>query len=136
MYPYYLTFQSDTFLIELSDGRFQLMGAREIEPVLIGHKYILIEKEIADKFIDLGADRFTTESVIIWNRQEDIEYFGHVKMMVNHHFEADQINDIDLDGKQFLLMENKYLFVSPELKSVLETQFPKFEFTEGLSHFA
>ena len=135
MYPYSLAFESDTFLIELSDGSFQLMGVREIESIFIGHKYILVEKEIADKFTALGAERFTTELAIIWNRQDDIEYSSHVKMVVNHHFESDQINDIDLDGKQFLLMENKYLFVSPELKSVLETQFPKFEFTEGLSHF-
>ena len=135
MYPYSLTFESDTFLIELSDGRFQLMGEREIEPIFIGYKYILLEKEIADKFTALGAERFTTEPVTIWNRQENIEYSDHLKMVVNHHFGFDQINDVDLDGKQFLLMENKYLFVSPELKSVLEIQFPKFKFTEGLSHF-
>jgi len=85
MYPYSLAFESDTFLIELPDGRFQLMWEREIEPILIGHHYILVEKDIADKFAFLGAERFTTEAAIIWNRQEDIEYLDHVKMVVNHH---------------------------------------------------
>ena len=136
MYPYSLTFESNTFLIELSDGRFQLMGEKEIEPVLIGHKYILVEKDIAKKFESSGAERFITQDAIIWNRQKNIEYSTHVKMVVNHHFKSDEINDIDLDGKQFLLMDNKYLFVSLELKSVLEKQFSDFKFTKGLSHFA
>lgn len=136
MLPYSLTFSTDTFLIELSDGRFQLMGERKVEPVLIGHKYLLVSKKIADKFYLIGAERFTTQPAVICDRQKEVEYTDHVKMLVSHHFDPDQINDIDLDGKHFLLMNNMYLFVTPELYIAMMEEFPDFIFTEGLGDFA
>jgi len=56
-------------------------------------------------------------------------------VVINQHFDSDQINDIDLDGKRFLVMDKRYLFVSPELKLILEKSKHRFVFSEGLTGF-
>jgi hypothetical protein len=136
MYPYYIEISNEAGLYKLKDGRFQIIKKGDLSPLMVGYKYILVEHKIAEYFQSLEVERVTFKPAIIWNRRSDIEYSNYQEMVVHHQFESLQIHDIDIDGKQFLLMNNRHLFASPELKSVLINSSLEFKFSKGLSSFA
>jgi len=119
----------------LSDGRFQLIKQGEIGPLMVGYDYVLVENKLYDYLQNLDIERVTFEDATIWDRKADIEHKNYKRMIVNQHFNSDQINDIDLDGKRFLVMDKRYLFASPDLKQELEKSEFDFRFSEGLSEF-
>jgi hypothetical protein len=102
---------------------------------MIGHKYVLVKKEIAEYFKAIDVERVTYEPAIIWERSTDTEHTDYVRLLINHHFETSQIDDIDISGKQFLLMDNNYVFVTPTLNSELEQSKYDFQFSEGMTNF-
>lgn len=104
MYPFHLNISNDGFLYELADGKFQLMSGAVAEEIMIGHGYILIKNEIAKKLENLDIERIKFRPAILFDRGEMKEYKTHSVMVVSHHFDSDQIKDINIDGKQFLLM--------------------------------
>lgn len=122
-------------LYQLSDGRFQPIKQGKIGPLMIGFDYVLVENKLFEYLKTLGIKGVTFEDAIIWDRKADIEYKNYHRMIVNRHFTSGQLNDIDLDGKIFLIMDNRYLFASPELKQELENSEFEFRFSEGLSEF-
>ncbi len=136
MYPYHIEIVNETGLYQLKDGRYQITKKGNISPVMIGYKYILVENTIAEYIQSLEVERVTFKPAIIWARSVDVEHSNYQEMVVNHHFDSSQINDLDLEGKQFLLMDNQYLFASSELKSILSDSDIVIEFSEGLSRFA
>jgi len=135
MYPYSLEIENEVDLFHLSDGRYQLIKSGKISPIMSGFKYLLVEDEIASYLQSLEIERVTYSPAIIWDRKNDIEHKNYQSMNINHHFESGEISDIDLTGKQFLLMGNRYPFVTPELKSTLENSPYNFKFSHGLSNF-
>lgn len=135
MYPFHLEISNKVDLYQLNDGRYQLTADGPVEKMMIGHKYILLQNEIVDVLLDLGVERAVFEPATIWNRKTDTEYSDYQKMSVHRHFASSDLNGIDLDGTQFLVMDNHYLFVTPELKSALETTKLNLEFSEGFSNF-
>ncbi|WMS87059.1 hypothetical protein [Pleionea litopenaei] len=135
MYPFNLSITNNVGLYKLKDGRYQTTKRGQVDPIMVGYEYVLVQKEIADYFESLNIERVSFVPTIIWDRPNDKEYSDYVRLDVNHHFTEDDINDLDLDGKQFLLMNKEYLFVSPELKVELESSRYGFRFTEGLSFF-
>ncbi len=136
MYPYHLDISNNGFLYELGDGRFQLMNGAEPEQIMIGYGYIFVENELATTLENLDVERIKFFPAILFDRSKMKELSTHSKMVVNHHFDSDQIKDLDIVGKQFLLMSNQYLFVSPELKDILQEVVPKLTYPKGLSRFA
>ena len=84
---------------------------------------------------ELEVERVSFEPATIWNRKTDTEYTDYQKLSVHRHFSSADLNDIDLDGKQFLVMDLDYLFVTPELKKALETTKLNLKFGEGFSKF-
>ncbi len=136
MYPYHLGISNNGFLYELGDGRFQLMNGAEPEQIMTGHGYVLVENKLATTLENLDIERINFYPAILFDRSKMKELSTHSKMVVNHHFDSDQIKDIDIEGKQFLLMSNQYLFVSPELKKILQEVVPQFTYSKGLSRFA
>ena len=136
MYPYHLDISNSGFLYELADGRFQLMSGAQPEQIMIGHGYILVENKLARTLENLDIERVNFYPVVLFDRSKVTELSTHSKMVVNHHFDSDQVKDIDITGKQFLLMSNQYLFVSPELKELLQEVLPQFTYSKGLSNFA
>ena len=136
MYPYHINVSNETGLYLLKDGRYQTTQKGEISPIMIGFGYILVDNRIAKYFQSLEVERVTFKPAIIWVRSSDIEHSNYKEMVVNHHFDSSQINDINIDGLQFLLMHNQFLFASPDLKSELESSGIALQFSEGLSEFA
>ncbi|MFT4906919.1 MAG: hypothetical protein ACI978_000994 [Oleispira sp.] len=139
---YHFEIENSVDLYQLNDGRFQIIKKGVLAPIMIGYKYILVEKDIATYFMGLGIDRVSFEPAIVWDRKSDSENIDYVSMRVNHHFDTTDIGDIgdigdiDCSGTQFLIYDNQQLFVSCELKVELEKLPYKFTFTEGFSHFA
>lgn len=69
--------------------------------------------------------------------KNDQEYRSHKEVVISQHFYPEQINNINLDGVRILILDNKFVFVSPSLKNKLEeTKFNYLMFSEGLSQFA
>jgi len=136
MYPYHIYVENEVDLYQLDDGRYQTLKKGDISPIMIGYKYVLVENKVVEYFQNLEIERVTYKPATIWSRRTDAENSNYQEMIVHHHFESSQINDVDLDGRKFLLMDDRYLFSSPELKSVLSGSDLGLEFSEGLSHFA
>ncbi len=137
MNPYHITVEDNTVeLYQLSDGRFQITKSGEFGDLLVGNNYVLVEKELGKYFKTIDIERVSYKNAIIWNRKTNTEYKNYIQIIVNHNFESGDINNLNIENKQFLLMSNCYLFVSPALKQVLEKSEFKFKYTEGLSQFA
>ena len=135
MYPYHVEISNQIGLYQLHDGRFQLIKQGPLEPVMIGYKYILLKNSIADQLKVLDIDRIKFKPAIIFNRKEETEDDSYTQMEVNHHFEPGSIHDLNLDGLQFLLLDHRYLFVTPDLKICIEALGINWEFSKGLSNF-
>ena len=135
MYPYHLNICNPVGLFKLKDGRYQLIKKGKVEPLMVGFDYVIAEKELADYFKSLNIERVSYEAAVIFDRSNHIEYLNYVKLNIKQHFDSEQIKDVDLDGKRFLVMDNQYLFVSPELKLILDKSDFSFVLTEGLAGF-
>ena len=124
-------------LYELGDGRFQIIEQGELSPFFAGHDYLLVETGLADFLGEINVERVTIRDAIVWDRTRDVEYTGYRRVLINHHFSCDQIQDLNTDGLQMLVMGMQYPFVSPQLKQRLESaHFPYLCFSEGLTGFA
>ncbi len=138
MLPFALDSKLDVLdLYELeSDGRFQLIRVGALGPVMIGYNYILFATTLAEQLCSFDLEGIRFETAVIWDRTQDIEHSGYQQAHISNHFSFDQINDVNLDGLRFFVMDNRYLFASPSLKLILESEFSNhFNFTDGLSNF-
>lgn len=135
MHPFSIEVENEIDLYLLKDGRYQIINKGSLSPIMIGYKYILVENAIAEYFKELEIEKVSFKPAIILNPSSGIEYFNYQEMVINHHFESSQINDINISGVQFLLMDNRYLFTSPELKDILKGSNLRLIFSEGLSRF-
>ncbi|WP_442782802.1 hypothetical protein [Collimonas fungivorans] len=124
-------------LYELSDGRFQLLGAGPVGPFLSGPGYLLVEEKLASYLECVGIDRVTQEPAVLFDRLAGVEFRTHVRIKVGQYFKVDQIEDLGLTGPRILTMNDEYYFVSAELKAMLErSEFHYLRYSEGLSRFA
>ena len=109
MLPYHLNISNETDLYRLDKDKFQMTSDGSVEPIMIGYKYVLFDSDIADYIAPLEIQRVKYTPAIIWNRKTGVEYRKYTQLIVSHHFDSVQINDIDLDGMRFLIMDNRYL---------------------------
>ncbi|WP_020405635.1 hypothetical protein [Hahella ganghwensis] len=136
MIPFLLEITNKIGLYQLADGRFQLTQEGTPEAIMIGYEYIIVRNDIADAFTDLcTGGGLSFRPAIIWDRKKDKEYNNYREMMVEQHFGSQDLNALDLNSKQFLVMDNRYLFVTPALKESMVNSRLDFEFSEGLSFF-
>lgn len=138
MYPFHIeTKDSTSRLYQLKDGRYQIIENGELGPFMAGYGYLLLERELAEFLECLPVETATFRDAIIFDPSNSRELETHVEVIVDQRFEADQMNDINLDGDRILLMSNRYVFISPSLKKKLEnSEFNYLKFSEGLSNFA
>lgn len=124
-------------VFELSDGRFQLIDPGPISPFLAGHRYLLVERPLAELLAGLDVDRVGYEDAILFNRGTGEEYRTHVRLRVGQVFRTNQLPDLAIDGMRLLTLDDEHYFVSPDLKAALEaSSFTYLQFAEGLSGFA
>lgn len=138
MLPYYVESNKDAVgLYRLKDGRYQMIEQGDVGPFMYGYGYLLVERELAEYLESINLEKATFKSAIIFDHKSGKEYKDHVEVVISQHFSTDQVNDINLEGDKFLVMNNEYIYASPSLKKKLEhSNFKYLEFSEGLSKFA
>ena len=138
MLPYLIESREPTVrLFELDDGRFQVLDDAEVSPFLPGFGYLLVERRLADFFVENDVQRIVCEDAVLFDRASGKEYKTHVRVLVRQYFKPEEINDLDLEGPRLLTMNDEYYFVSPELKTLLQSaSFEYFRFSRGLEGFA
>lgn len=134
--PFFLATPPTTNLYKLDDGRFQLISSAEVLPIMTGPNYFLAENSVAEQFQMLNVENASYRPAMIWDRKLDVEYPNYQEITVSSHFDAEMINDINLDGSRFLILGNAYVFVTPGLKEAIENSGMDLKFSEGLSGFA
>lgn len=124
-------------LYELADGRFQLIEAGPIAPLMVGPGYVLVENRLADYLREFQLERVKFVPAIIWHRRTGQEFRTHERLVVGQQFLPDQINDLNLDGCRLLGLNGEYLFASRELaRQLRESPFSYLRFSEGLKGWA
>ncbi len=113
------------------------MSGQVSAPLIVGFRFVLANEDLVSHLKSLEIERVTYEPAVIWDPKRRIELTTHNRLRVGQYFEADQINDLDLDGHRLLVMGDSYLFVSPSLKRALDKEgFDYLRFNEGLTQFA
>jgi hypothetical protein len=123
-------------LYELSDGSFQLISGGPVAPLMIGFGYVLAEQALAEYIDSLEIDHFSLQPAIIL-RRPDIEITTHRRLFVGQQFTPDMVRDMPLSGRRIMLLNNQYLFVTPEAKAVLDlSAWPSLKVTDEFTDFA
>lgn len=135
MYPYHIENQSSVELYQLSDGRFQITKHGDLSDFIMGHKYILIKNDIVSELELHSIEGVAYEVAIILDRRSNLEIISYKQLTINRHFESSDLNNINLEGSQFLVMDNRHLFVTPSLYGVLSNLDVGFMFSKGFGNF-
>jgi hypothetical protein len=138
MLPYLVTSNEDSVaLLELDDGRFQMLEQGPVARFATGYQYLLVDRALAKYLKSLKVPQVTFAPAVILNRTAGREHRSHTRVFVLRSFHADEVKTLALDGRQLLAMNGEHFFVSPSLKFALEAnEFSYLQFSEGLSGFA
>jgi hypothetical protein len=135
MNPFSIEVQNEVGLFQLKDGRYQLTSDVDVEPIMIGHGYVLFQNDIAERIKSIDITRMRFEPAIIWNRKTDKEYTDYQSLITDRHFDSNNLYDVNLEGKQFLILDSTYLFATPDLKIALEKLELGIRFNSGFENF-
>ena len=138
MLSYLITSNEDSVaLLELSDGRFQMLGQGQVARFAVGHKYLLVDRALAKYLKSLKVPQVTFAPAVIVNRVTGEEHRSHTRVFIHKSLSQGEVKTLTLEGRQILAMNGEHFFVSPSLKFALEAnEFSYLQFTEGLSAFA
>ncbi len=137
-YPYFVEcLESSVPLFRIADERYQMTKDGPIAPFMDGPGYFLAESTLTSFLDELDIQGLSFEPAVIWHRRIDKEYRTHHNLIVGRFFTPSTINELDLTGSQVYSMNDRYFFISHELKQRLEdAPFGYLKFSEGLSGFA
>ena len=138
MLPYLVTSNEDSVaLLELDDGRFQMLAPGPLARFASGYRYLLVDRALAKYLKSLKVPQITFAPAVVLNRTTGQEHRSHTRVFVSRSFHSSEIKALALDGLQMFSMNGEYYFVSPSLKFALEAnEFSYLQFSEGLSGFA
>ncbi|WP_250655928.1 hypothetical protein [Alkalimarinus coralli] len=122
-------------LVQLSDGKFKQVRDGELECLMTGHDYVLVEKSLVSLIESLSVKGIEFIPAKIWGKETGTDNEDYLQMLVSKEFGADEIDSLSLDSKQFYLMDRKYLFATPSLVEKLKKSEFELEFSLGLSDF-
>jgi len=129
--------ESHPRLYQLSDGRFQIIEEGSLASMMVGYAYVLVESELAEYIRVLDLPQLEIVDAVVYDPRQKKEDRSYRQLRIGQSFSSDMIREINLDGEGFLLMDGRWVFVSPALKQRLESSpFKYLRFTEGLSEFA
>ena len=122
-------------LYQLIDGRYQIIRKGRFSDILLGHEYILVKEYIADFLLCNEVKGIRFEPAIIYDKTSAQEWHDYCVMLFDCTFNASMISMLDHAGLKAYCMDSRYLFVTPDLKVLLETTNFKLQFSQGLNHF-
>ena len=138
MLPYLISSNEDSVaLLELDDGRFQMLEQGPVAHFAPGYQYLLVDRALAKYLKSLKVPQITFAPVVVVNHTTGEERHSHTRVFVRRSFYPEEVKALALDGLQMYAMNGEHFFVSPSLKFALEAnEFSYLEFSEGLSGFA
>lgn len=122
-------------LVQLSDGKFKQVRNGELECLMTGHGYVLVEKRLANLIESLGTKGIEFIPAKIWDKETESDNEDYLQMLVSKEFGAEEIDSLPLEAEQFYLMDKKYLFATPSLVEKLKKSEFELEISLGLSDF-
>lgn len=137
MLPYLVTSNEDSVaLLELADGRFQMLQPGPVARFASGYQYLLMDRTLAKYLKSLKVPHVTFAPVAVLNRTTGEEHHLHTRVIVGRTFSLNEVKSLSLDGLQMFSLNGEHFFVSPSLKFALEAnEFSYLDFSEGLSGF-
>lgn len=136
--PYHIfCAQSHPQLYRLSDGRFQIVGADCLAPLMIGHQYVLADAGFAEYIAAIGLPGVIVHAAVIYDPSSGQEILGYKELRIESRFSFNTVHDLDWGGERLRLLDGEYLFATPLLKHRLcASSFTFLRFTEGFGEFA
>ena len=138
MLPYLLTSNEDSVaLLELDDGRFQMLEQGPVAHFASGYQYLLVDRALAKYLKSLKVPQIVFAPAVVLNRTTGEERRSHTRVFVHQSFHPGEVKALALTGLQMYAMNGEHFFVSPSLKFALEAnEFSYLQFSEGMSGFA
>ena len=138
MPPYLITSNEDSVaLLELDDGRFQMLEPGPIAQFASGYQYLLLGKALAKYLKSLKVPQVTFTPAVILNRTTGQEHRSHMRVFVHRSIGQGEIKSPSVEGLQIFAMNGEHFFVSASLKFALEAnEFSYLQFSEGPRAFA
>ncbi len=122
-------------LARLNDGRFKKLRECDLECLMTGYGYVLLEKKLASFIQSIGIKGIELVPAKIQDRNSESDNEDYYEMLVFEEFDSDDIGILPLELEQFFLMDKKYLFATPSLVEKLKKSEFDLEFSIGLSEF-
>ncbi|MCR6637858.1 MAG: hypothetical protein NVV82_02370 [Sporocytophaga sp.] len=123
-------------LWRLKDNHFRILQDGEFSLLLSGPGYILIKQELLSVFKKLGNEQLRITQRKIIDQVLKIEFNDYYELTIKNSISPEIIDSIKIQGQQVWIYMEEHLFVSPELKEILASQFNnELGFSEGFSHF-
>ncbi len=134
-YPYCVTSKiSGAGLFPLKDGRLQIMKPGDLALIEDILGCIIIEDKLADFLFSLKIEGIALKDVVIWERSSDTEFHNYKQLLIEKKITPENIKSLTVKGLQMYVYNESYIFVSSELKEILEkSEFDYLEFKEGFS---
>jgi hypothetical protein len=121
-------------LVQQSNGKFKKIRNGDLECLMTGHGYVLVEKSLVSFIQNLGVSgvEFLPAKICDENNSDNENYF---QMFVSKEFDSGEVDSLPIEDEQFYLMDSKYLFATPSLVEKLKKSQIELEFSLGLSDF-
>jgi hypothetical protein len=122
-------------LIKLKDGRYQISEFGTFRKVLDGFGYSLIENKIADILKKYVSDQIELNPIVIFRRATNEEWTNYSELKMRNQIEFKDYYKTESIGLKIYGILNGLIYVSAELKSIIEkelTDLTDIEFKRGL----
>ena len=138
MLPYLISSDEDSVaLLELDDGRFQMLEQGSVAQFASGYQYLLVDRALGKYLKSLKVPQIAFAPAVILNHTTGEERHSHTRVFVHQSFYPGEVEALALDGLRMYAMNGEHFFVSPSLKFALEAnEFSYLQFSEGLGGFA
>lgn len=122
-------------LVQLNDGKFKKVRNDQLQCLMTGHDYVLVEKNLVSLIESLNVKGIKFIPAKICDKEIGADNEDYQQMLISKEFGSDEIDSLSLDEDQFYLMDKKYLFATPSLVKKLKKSKFELEFSLGLSDF-
>jgi len=122
-------------LYKLQDGRLQVVTEGRLPMLLCGPFYILAQNKLALFLQACSIPNFSTKPAEVFRRADGKRWQSHYELIVNDELFPGSISSVDARGYRLWHFRSSHLFVSPELRDRLMSDFPELQYSPGFRGF-
>lgn len=115
-----IPFIDEVSLFKLKSGDFQFSSEGSFKAILSGPDYILIKSKIAQILIKHASEQLSCHPVKIYRRATGEEWLDYYELNIKNEIEFSEYSETECTGIQVYHMMNSIVFISPELKTIIE----------------